>query len=144
MPSESAAKRILVADDEPLIRELILDVFSHDGYDIATVRNGAEAVDRLRDARFDLVLLDVDMPILSGFGVIDFLRSQSEQSRPKVLVMTIFDDHMEEVDWSIIDAVIPKPFEIPQLRALVRNALTAAPDAAPADPHANFTVRKKE
>jgi DNA-binding response OmpR family regulator len=121
MPS---ARKILVADDEPLIRELILDVFSADDFEITTVRNGAEAIEELQRSHFDLLLLDVDMPIVSGFGVIDFLRTQAETSRPKVLIMTIYDDHINEVDWSIIDALIPKPFELAQLRALVKNALS--------------------
>ena len=136
--------RILVADDEPLIRELILDVFANEGYDLTVVRNGAEAVDALRGAHVDLLLLDVDMPILDGFGVIDFLRGESEASRPRVLVMTIFDDHIEEVDWSIIDAVVPKPFEVPQLRALVKNAMSARGRLSGEDGASHFSPRTRD
>ena len=70
----SNKRRILIVDDEPSIRMLVRTVLERAGYDVTTARDGREAIALLAASDYDLVLLDVIMPNLSGLGVVDELR----------------------------------------------------------------------
>ena len=70
-------KKILVAEDErPLAKALELKL-SHSGYEVTVATNGQEALDKLQNGGFDLVLLDLMMPVLDGFSVLEKLKSQN-------------------------------------------------------------------
>src|SRR5574341_1043370 len=62
--------RLLVVDDEPWVRGLLHDYFSSEGYDVTAAATGAEGLQRLREERPHLVLLDINLPDLSGLEVL--------------------------------------------------------------------------
>jgi two-component system, OmpR family, response regulator len=66
--------RVLIADDEPHLRELLRDFLTHEGYEVATVATGADALEAVPTLRPDVVLLDMLMPGLSGTDVLRTLR----------------------------------------------------------------------
>src|SRR6185436_8567399 len=67
-------KRILLADDDLYIRDIYLEILKSDGFDVDTAINGEEALEKLHQGGYDLVILDVMMPKLDGIGVLDGLQ----------------------------------------------------------------------
>jgi len=120
-------KRILVADDEDIIRETIADMLSHNGVLTATARNGEEAVELIRSQSFDLVLSDIKMPHKNGYEV--FAVTRQVNSQCPVILITGFG---YDPNHSIVRAskeglagVLFKPFKVEKLLEEVRHALGA-------------------
>jgi len=79
MPAEKKLKRILVVDDErPLVRALELK-FTHSGFDVGTAFDGEEALRKIKEEPFDLVLLDLMLPKVDGFGVMQKLHEEGNK-----------------------------------------------------------------
>jgi CheY-like chemotaxis protein len=112
MPPGHRAK-VLVVEDDAALRTLFLALLKRDGFEVECVDNGAEALDRLSRVRYSVVLLDLMMPVTSGF---DVLRIFAEK-RPELLGRTIVATGASERDLAKIDrdsvyAVLRKPFDI--------------------------------
>ncbi len=69
--------RALIADDEPLICDMLTRFLSRRGYDVVTVADGEEALADLRNQRPDLFLLDISLPKMDGLGVLESIRGES-------------------------------------------------------------------
>jgi len=114
--------RILLADDEPAILTLLSYPLSQDGYEVTPATNGAEALERFGEGDFDLVVLDVTMPLLDGLEVCRRLRATS--SVPIIMLTA----KAEEIDKVLglelgADDYITKPFSIREFRSRVKAAL---------------------
>jgi len=117
--------RILVVDDDRVTRHVLNRVLTDAGFETSVAEDGVEALDALRNQRFDLLLLDVWMPRLSGLDVLAKLRTKKD--RPRVVVMTS-DDTPETMLTAVRDQAfmyLHKPIEPPALLEKVRTALTA-------------------
>ena len=92
MPSAPDPLRVLVVDDEEPARQRLVDLLSHDSdvSDITEADNGLVAVDAITRGRPDLVFLDVQMPELDGFGVIDAVGAEA---MPLTIFVTAYDQH---------------------------------------------------
>jgi DNA-binding response OmpR family regulator len=110
---------ILVVDDELLIRDLLYDFFTGQGWEIAVAEDGDKALEMIRARKYDVVLADIKMPEMDGLTLTSHLR-QSQPELPIVL-MTGFPS----VDSAVaalrnkVDDYIIKPFNINQLYKLV-------------------------
>lgn len=115
--------KILVVDDERATRHLVRSVLTKAGYDVKVARDGVDALGRMRQNRFDLMLLDVWMPRMDGLGVLD--RLKRTKARPKTVVMTS-DDAPETLLRAIRQKAshyVHKPIDPPALVSLVRGVL---------------------
>ena len=141
--------RILVVDDEPQIRRVLRATLSGQGYEVEDARSGEEALVAVRKHRFDLILLDVNMP---GIGGMQACREIREGSEVAIIMLTARDaeqDKVEALDAGA-DDYITKPFGMPELLARIRAALRrlpTAPDGAPelirlADVEINLATRR--
>ena len=81
-------KRILIADDKPNSRELVRTVLEDSGYTVYEAGDGIEALRRARESQPDLVILDLHMPGIDGFGVIQELRRDARFSATPVVCLT--------------------------------------------------------
>jgi CheY-like chemotaxis protein len=81
-------KRILVVDDKASSRELVRTVLEHCGYEVIEAADGAEAVDKARESQPQLILLDLQMPALDGFGVIERLRREVGFAATPIVALT--------------------------------------------------------
>ena len=126
--------RILVADDEPNIRELIRLYLSKEGYDLDFASNGPEALEKALRIQPDLVLLDLMMPEMDGFQFLDELRSRSETPTVPVVVITAKELTLEDrqrlnadVARIIQKGMYTRDEQLNQVRDMVR-AATAGPE----------------
>ncbi|MDE2291161.1 MAG: response regulator transcription factor [Elusimicrobia bacterium] len=118
-------KRILVADDDPDLLELLKMDLSFQGYDVVVATNGKEALDMATAQRVDLVLLDVMMPYIDGYHVASELSSKMGKNVPKIVIMTSRDTVREKgiALMSGAVSVLQKPFEMRALHDRVKEIL---------------------
>ncbi|HYO77018.1 MAG TPA: response regulator [Thermoanaerobaculia bacterium] len=118
-------KRILIVDDDDAIRALVVTVLRRRGYQLDTARNGVDAIEKLTSCSYSLVILDLMMPRMSGYGVLDELAKIPEVSRPLVLVLTAGLEP-KPFDKSFVIGTMHKPFDIELLVDTVSGCVTAA------------------
>ena len=113
--------RVLVADDDQSIRQLVKTIVSRENIGVDTAGDGLEAVELLRQREYGVILLDLMMPRLDGFGVIEYLATHPQKRKPIVLVITAYaDQKFKHVDPNVVAGVLRKPFEVADLGNLVR------------------------
>ena len=88
--------RILLVDDDIDLTELLAELLSLEGFDIHTVHNGQEALDELELQHYHLILLDVMMPKLNGFDVLDILRQTPETRNTHIIMLTALSQPKDE------------------------------------------------
>jgi CheY-like chemotaxis protein len=120
-------RRVLAVDDDAPIRELYQHMISRIGVDADIVASGRDAIEALKTRRYDVALLDLNLPRLSGWEVLDFLRTR-EDARPRHLfIVTGFaDQRVSEADRDLVSAVLYKPVAPDELRLLVTECLRGA------------------
>ena len=115
----SLAKRVLVVDDEPAIRALVAKIVERAGLEVDTAANGADAIARMDAVQYAVVVVDLMMPILDGFGVVDYVRTM-HQRRPAVIVISAGDSSvLRQLDGSVVHSILRKPFDIDVLGDLI-------------------------
>jgi len=121
-----SAGRILVVDDDPQIRRVMRVTLTGQGYEVDDVKSGDAALEKLREHRFDLVLLDMNLPGLSGIEACHAIRSQSEIA---IIMLTVRDSEQDKVDAldAGADDYVTKPYKAPELLARIRAALRRTP-----------------
>lgn len=121
------AATILVVDDEPQIRRVMRTTLTAEGYAVIEARDGAEALEKLRSERPDLVLLDMNMPVMDGLQTCREIRSGSEVPIIMLTVRSAEKDKVRALDAGADDYVV-KPFSIQELLARVRALLRRVAD----------------
>ena len=104
---------ILVVDDDPNILEVVSELLDMEGYRVATAANGAEALRVVEAGRPSLVLLDMRMPVLDGWGFAKELRARGVKL--PILVMTAAQNARVWAEEIGAQGYVAKPFEVPAL-----------------------------
>jgi DNA-binding response OmpR family regulator len=131
-------KRVLIVDDDDAIRALLFTILRRRRFAVDMARNGVEALTRLRHCLYSVVLLDLMMPLKSGWDVLEELQKLPPDSRPMVIVLTAGNEP-RNLDPTLVAASISKPFNVEVLMETVMactNALVERPqlaDCPPAD-----------
>jgi DNA-binding response OmpR family regulator len=125
------AKTILVVDDEKRLVSLVEQYLAQEGYRVVCAYDGKEALDVARQARPDLIVLDVMMPEMDGYG---FMRAhRAEANTPIILLTARVDDEDKIIGLELgADDYVTKPFRPRELVARVRAVLRRAGEAEPA------------
>lgn len=111
--------RVLVVDDEPAIRALVAKIVERAGLDVDTARDGAEAIEKMKAETYSVIVVDLMMPIVDGFGVTEYVRSM-KPPRPAVIVASASDAAvLRKLDGSVVHSIVRKPFEIDVLGDLI-------------------------
>jgi CheY-like chemotaxis protein len=129
--------RILVVDDDPLVRELLQTVFTEGGFEVGTASNGEDALKLMRQGGWSVVVMDRSMPRLSGIEVLVQMRRDPGLKALPVLMCTgagMLADAEDALKAGADDYVV-KPLDLPRLQEKVVKLAAKAP-AAPAAPKA--------
>jgi CheY-like chemotaxis protein len=123
-------KRILVADDNAVSRELIREILETDDYEVIEAGDGREALEKIREHQPDLALLDIQMPLLDGNAVVRELRADPRFSRLPVVALTAYamQGDREKALSLGFSTYITKPIDIPPFRMKVAELLGRGDD----------------
>lgn len=117
--------RILVVDDEVISRNVIVAQLRHEGYEIVTAASGEEALDQVGHQHPDLILLDVTMSGISGFDVVEILKSDARTAAIPVIMLTALSDGESRITAlsNGAEEILTKPIARSELLMRVRNLL---------------------
>jgi len=118
--------RILVVDDDPQLRRAMRSTLSALGFVVADAETGEAALEMVREEQFDLILLDINMPGLSGLETCRAIRAKSDVGILMLTVRDRADDKIEALDAGA-DGYVTKPFDVNELLARIRATLRRAP-----------------
>lgn len=117
-----AGARVLVVDDEPAIRGLIAKIVERAGLPVDTARDGAEAIEKIESSTYHVIVLDLMMPNVDGYALIEYVKERSGQ-RPAIIVISAGDSAaLRQLDGSMVHSIVRKPFDIDVLGDLINAA----------------------
>jgi DNA-binding response OmpR family regulator len=127
---EPRAQRILLVDDDPHLLVVLAEQLSDDGYEVATARDGQEALRRLEAGWPDLILLDLMMPRLDGLALARQIKAEADLP---IIVLSAIDtaDSKARLLDEVAEDYIAKPYHYPELRARVQRVLRRLGDRIP-------------
>lgn len=135
--------RILVVDDEPLMRDYMVETLERSNYEVEAVNSGAAAIEKIGPGRFDLVITDIRM---SGVTGMDVLKAVSERSpETKVVMVTAFgtkENAQEALALGAFDYIF-KPFSPDEIESVIERALEAGPSESEADDSGGSRLAEK-
>ncbi len=117
--------KILVAEDDPLSRELVTELLEGWGYEVVEACDGREALQQIKETSPDLVLLDIQMPILNGFAVVSQLRQDARFAALRVVAVTAYamQGDQEKGLSAGFDAYVTKPIDPENLKTQIEQLL---------------------
>jgi CheY-like chemotaxis protein len=125
--------RVLVVDDEPAIRALVAKIVERAGHPVDTARDGAEAIEKIEQTQYSVVVLDLMMPNIDGYGLIQHLKARGGL-KPAVIVVSAGDSAaLRQLDGAMVHSILRKPFDIDVLGDLITAAVKAAEETAAVD-----------
>jgi two-component system, chemotaxis family, chemotaxis protein CheY len=118
-------KKILTVDDSPSIRQMVKLTLSNAGYEISEAGNGAEGLSKAQSSQVDMVVTDLNMPVMNGLGLIRELRKLPAYRGVPILFLTTESDPEMKKQAKAAGATgwITKPFQQDQLVAVVKKVL---------------------
>ncbi|MFY9772625.1 MAG: response regulator [Xanthobacteraceae bacterium] len=119
-------KRILVVEDQPDNRQIIRDMLADTGYEIAEAENGEEALAAITKQRPDLILMDIQLPVMDGYAATRRIKTDPALKSIPVIAVTSYALSGEEkkAREAGCDDYVPKPYSPRQLLAKIRQYLT--------------------
>lgn len=134
-------KRVLVIDDEPPIRALVAKIVERAGLPVDTARDGAEAIAKLQAHDYSVVVVDLMMPKVDGFAVIEHVK-RSGKRHPAVIVATAGETaSLRRLDASVVHSIVRKPFEIDVLGDLIAAAAAGSADSGASEADQSSLLR---
>jgi two-component system response regulator (stage 0 sporulation protein F) len=116
--------RILVVDDDPIIRKLLLEVLTNDGHQVEVAVNGLEGLKLARSKAFQLILMDVHMPIMNGLETLIEIRRLFP--RLAVAMMDSYPDQLvREAESRGALTCVHKPFDLEEIREIIQRVGSA-------------------
>ncbi|HID07105.1 MAG TPA: response regulator [Armatimonadetes bacterium] len=120
------AKKVIIADDEPVVREVVKQVLQAEGYEVIEAENGQEAVEQVGKLNPDLVILDVRMPVLDGMQACRLIRQMDEPVRNvPIIILTAVDTSLGRrlgAEWGA-DLYLVKPISPRLLRQKIKELI---------------------
>lgn len=111
-------KRILVVDDDEAIRMLLFTVLRRRGFAVDVAKNGADAIEAMQRCRYAVALVDLMMPVKSGWDVIEWIGPRPRDDRPAAIVLTA-GTTVREMSAEVVAGTVRKPFDMELLLDMV-------------------------
>ena len=116
-------KRILIVDDEVMLKMLLKKVFIEEGYAVFCVSSGSSAIKNIKRKKFDLVLLDLEMPGIDGIETLEIIRKIDRNLSVILLSAHLTKDSIEKAVKLGISSYIEKSFKLDEIKFAVKKAL---------------------
>jgi CheY-like chemotaxis protein len=128
-PQENMARRILLVDDEPMVLSAIRMVLAQDGHEVETVASTQEALAAFQRRKFDLVITDYELPVMTGDKLAAAIKALAPQQ--PILLITAYAERLRSEGSPLlaVDFVMSKPFDAQKFREVVHR-LTATASGA--------------
>lgn len=110
--------RALIVEDDPAIRRLVEKLLTRRHIDIDTATDGRTAVEKLRTQRYSVLILDLMVPEINGFEVIEFLK-EAKLKIPVAVVSAVSQQALTKLDLDVVKLVISKPFDVDEFTKAV-------------------------
>lgn len=119
--------KILLADDEPDVLAIMSERLRRSGHQVESAIDGAQAMQKVTEGTYDLLILDIRMPGHTGYEICEHAKNSDKSRRTPVVLISAFPE--EQTIWrqSKADAFLAKPFETGQLIAVIDRLLKGAP-----------------
>ena len=121
-PRQRATRRILVVEDNKSVQDILSVILRSMGFEVALAKNGLEAFTLFVESSFDVVLTDLQMPIMDGSRLAHLIKEISPQTRVILLTGADMATVKEKVESGLLDSVMFKPFKIDDLQNAVQGA----------------------
>ncbi|HXF37784.1 MAG TPA: response regulator [Actinomycetota bacterium] len=123
MVEERAPSSVLVVDDEPQVAWVLRFSLEAEGYRTLTARDGVAALEAVREHRPTLMLLDIMMPTMDGWSVLEEMRRIPAGERPRVVVVSALASLRDRARAAELgaDAFVPKPFDVDELLGVLHD-----------------------
>ena len=118
--------KLLLADDDPSIQELMSRILSFLGYEVSVASNGREAGTLFLTGCYDLVITDLHMPLMDGWQLSRLIKERSPTTPVIVITGGREDRHWEEMNMNWVDAIVMKPFKAKEIRRTIQSLLRVA------------------
>ena len=110
-PVKSRRQRALIVEDDPAIRRLVEKLLRRHGFEIDAAGDGRTAVRKLEENRYSVIVLDLMVPGLNGFELIEYLK-ETQVPTPVAVVSAVSQQALTKLDLDIVKVVISKPFDV--------------------------------
>ncbi|MFT5616950.1 MAG: two-component system cell cycle response regulator DivK [Arenicella sp.] len=124
----SSAKRVLIAEDSTVIQNITKRVLQFQNFEITAVKNGKQVMDKMKDADFDIVLMDINMPVMDGMECARQIRQLDDEAKSNVPIVAITGNaknySLDDFKKAGIDEYLPKPLNFDQLVNTVKKYAT--------------------
>jgi CheY-like chemotaxis protein len=116
-------RNVLVVDDESGMRETLVDILEAAGYTVTQAPDGGEALEMARSNQYDVIVMDIKMPVLTGVEVLASL----DHPPPQIILMTAYamEEQLRDARDHNAFAIMQKPFQVPYLLRVVAEAAAA-------------------
>jgi CheY-like chemotaxis protein len=126
IPALGRNRQVLVADGNESVRDLLSRTLSYCGYDVTLAGNGIEAGSLFLTGSYDLVITDLQMPLMNGWELARLIKERCPNT-PVMMVSAACDEaHWEKTNLGFVDAVILKPFRLKEVEGTVHRLLNSA------------------
>lgn len=106
--------RALIVEDDPAIRRLVGKLLARKQIDVDIAPDGVTAIQKLRETRYSVLVLDLMVPELDGFEVIEFIKEE-QLNLPVAVVSAVSQQALTKLDLDVVKVVISKPFDVDEL-----------------------------
>ena len=126
-----SAPSVLVVDDDPVVREVVAEGLRPEGYDLRFAENGAEALALVHEARPNVIILDLGMPVMGGLEFLSEIKLKPSDPIAVVVLTAYRDAESAGASFAAgVSAFVKKPFTLNELRGAVKNAIAAKEHSA--------------
>lgn len=120
--------KVLVVDDDPAVRALLEIVGKRAGFTVDTSPDGLDALEKLREADYLIMVLDLMMPRVNGYDVVQQLAA--EPRRPAIIVVTAMTgSYVAQLDPQVVHSIVRKPFDVDMMAAILTSVASAVKSA---------------
>ena len=117
-PDVTRRHRALIVEDDPAIRRLVGKLLQRRGIDIDIANDGKQAIEKIRGGGYSVLILDLMVPEVNGFEIIDFVRKNSIAT-PVAVVSAVSHQALTKLDTQIVKLVISKPFDVEEFTSKI-------------------------